>query len=137
LSLKIAPKKSNRSSIKSRKIGHSIDYSKLIMKTTVELPSGQIIDLSGFISLKPSTQNNYELILAGYDRPIDLSQSDAITLKQLLTNKSAPQQQGFPVYSESEQLQRNQIAMAKLQTIIDRDRQQIVGCVIEPVTHHF
>jgi hypothetical protein len=93
------------------------------MKTTVELPSGQIIDLSGFISLKPSTQSNYELILAGYDRPLDLSQSDAITLKQLLTNKSAPQQQGFPVYSESEQLQRNQL-MAKLQTIIDRDRQQ-------------
>ena len=93
------------------------------MKTTVELPSGQIIDLSGFISLKPSTQSNYELILAGYDRPIDLSQSDAIKLKQLL-NKSAPQQHSFPVYSESEQLQRNQIAMAKLQTIIDRDRQQ-------------
>jgi hypothetical protein len=98
---------------------------------TVELPSGQIIDLSGFISLKPSTQiesgdtthSNYELILAGYDRPLDLSQSDAATLKQFLTNQSTLQQ-GFPVYSESEQRQRNQIAMAKLQKIIYRDRQQ-------------
>jgi hypothetical protein len=101
------------------------------VNTTVELPSGQIINLAGFISLKPSTQivsgdptpSNYELILAGYDRPIDLSQSDAVQLKQLLTNKSYLQK-GFPVYSESEQLQRNQIAMAELQTIIDRDRQQ-------------
>jgi hypothetical protein len=92
------------------------------MKTTVQLPSGQIVDLSKCISLKPSTHSDYELILSGYDRPIDLSQSDGIQLKQLLTeNVSQP---AFAVYSETEQLQRNQIAMQRLQAIIDRDRQQ-------------
>jgi hypothetical protein len=92
------------------------------MKTTVELPSGQIVDLAKCISLKPSAHSDYELILAGYDRPIDLSQSDGIQLKQLLTAKGS--QPAFAVYSETEQLQRNQTAMQRLQTIIDRDRQQ-------------
>lgn len=92
------------------------------MKTTVQLPSGQIVDISKCISLKQSTHSNYELILSGYDRPIDLSQPDGIQLKQLLTaNISQP---AFAVYAETEQLQRNQTALHKLQAIIDRDRQQ-------------
>lgn len=92
------------------------------MKTTVELPSGQIIDISRCISLKLSDHSDYELILAGYDRPIDLSQSDGIQLKQILTEKDS--QPAFAVYSESEQLQRNQAAIQQLRTIIDQDRQQ-------------
>jgi hypothetical protein len=92
------------------------------MKTPVELPSGQILDLDRCISLRPNTTNNYELILEGYPHSIEISAPDALKLKQLL--KSSVRAGIFTTRTETEQIQRNLLAAEKLRAIIDRDRQQ-------------
>jgi hypothetical protein len=92
------------------------------MKTPVELPSGQILDLDRCIALRPHTTNNYELILEGYPHSIEISAPDALQLKQLL--KSSLPTGVFPIRTEAEQIQRNLVAAEKLRAIIDRDRQQ-------------
>lgn len=92
------------------------------MKTPVELPSGQILDLDRCIALRPNTADNYELILEGYPHSIEISTPDALQLKQLL--KSSPRARVFATRTEVEQLQRNLLAAEKLRAIIDRDRQQ-------------
>lgn len=57
------------------------------MTKPIKLPSGKIIDLNRFVALFPSdetTESKYELILDGYNKPINLSQKDVEFLHQFL-----------------------------------------------------
>jgi hypothetical protein len=91
------------------------------MTAIVELSSGQMIDLSGCLALNTSADSQYQLFLKGFQKPIDLSESDGLQLKQLLEERSASR--GFVVRSVEEQQQINQVAMEKLQAMIDRQEQ--------------
>ncbi len=86
------------------------------MKTPVELPSGQILDLSRCIILRSAKDDEYELLMDGYQQSIQISTSDAARLKQLLITR-----QDIPVWTSAQQHERNETAMRKLQEIIDRD----------------
>lgn len=87
------------------------------MKTPVELPSGQILDLSRCIFLRLAKDNEYELLMEGYQQSIHISTPDALRLKQLLITRK-----DIPVWNPAQQLERNETAMRKLREIIDRDR---------------
>jgi hypothetical protein len=91
------------------------------MTAIVELSSGQMIDLSGCLALNTSADSQYQLFLKGFQKPIDLSESDGLQLKQLLEERSASR--GFVVRSVEEQQQINQVAMEKLQAMIDQQEQ--------------
>jgi hypothetical protein len=86
------------------------------MKTPIELPSGQILDLSRCITLKALNDSSYELIMEGYPQSLPISMIDALRLKQILLAREE-----IPVWTPSEQQERNKIAMAKLQAMIDQD----------------
>jgi hypothetical protein len=86
------------------------------MKTPMELPSGQILDLSRCITLRLANDRQYELIVDGYQQSLQISTPDAIRLKQILGNRME-----IPVWSPADQQERNQAAMTRLQEIIDRD----------------
>ncbi len=88
------------------------------MTAIVELSSGQMIDLSGCLALSASTDSQYQLFLKGFKQPIKLSESDGLQLKELLEERSVPR--GFVVRTVEEQQQINQVAMEKLQVMIDR-----------------
>jgi hypothetical protein len=88
-----------------------------LMKTPVELPSGQILDLSRCIFLRLAKDNEYELMMEGYQQSIQISTPDALRLKQLLIARK-----DIPVWSPAQQQERNEAAMQKLQEIIDRDK---------------
>lgn len=54
------------------------------MNTSIELPSGKILNITRFIALIPNNNNidsDYQLILEGYPHPINLEPSDAQNLK--------------------------------------------------------
>jgi hypothetical protein len=87
------------------------------MKTPVELPSGQILDLSRCIILRSAKDDEYELLMDGYQQSIQISTSDAARLKQLLITRK-----DIPVWTPVQQQARNEMAMQKLQEIIDRDK---------------
>jgi hypothetical protein len=87
------------------------------MKTPVELPSDQILDLSRCIFLRLAKDNEYELLMEGYQQSIHISTPDALRLKQLLITRK-----DIPVWSPSQQQERNEMAMQKLKEIIDRDK---------------
>jgi hypothetical protein len=84
------------------------------MKTPVELPSGQLLDLSRCITLWPLHNQEYELLMEGCSQPLKISRADAMQLKQVLIDR--PQ---IPVWSPAEQQVRNQAALQKLQEMID------------------
>jgi hypothetical protein len=57
------------------------------MNTSIELPSGKILNITRFIALIPNNNNidsDYQLILEGYPHPINLESSDAQNLKIIL-----------------------------------------------------
>ncbi|WP_242031185.1 hypothetical protein [Anabaena sp. FACHB-1237] len=56
------------------------------MNTSIELPSGKIININRFIALIPNNNidSDYQLILEGYPYPINLESSDAQNLKIIL-----------------------------------------------------
>ncbi|MBF2014657.1 MAG: hypothetical protein VKN72_14080 [Nostocales cyanobacterium 94392] len=85
------------------------------MNTSVELPSGKILNIARFIALLPDDNSNYQLILEGYPNPINIESSDAQTLKQILElaqeKKANPSQSGW---DKEQQLQKNQKAIALL-----------------------
>lgn len=57
------------------------------MNTTIELPSGKILNIARFIALLPvsnASDSGYQLILEGYPNPIHLELSDAQTVKKIL-----------------------------------------------------
>ena len=89
------------------------------MKTPVELPSGQVLDLSRCLTLRPAKDDEYELLMEGHQQSIHLSTPDATRLKKLLVTRRE-----IPVWSPVEQQKRNELAMKKLQEIIDRDQQK-------------
>ena len=60
------------------------------MNTSIELPSGKILNITRFIALIPNNNNidsDYQLILEGYPHPINLEPSDAQNLKIILQSK--------------------------------------------------
>lgn len=57
------------------------------MTTSIELPSGKILNIARFIALLPVSNNgdsSYQLILEGYSHHINLELSDAQALKKFL-----------------------------------------------------
>jgi hypothetical protein len=94
------------------------------MNTTVELPSGKILNLARFIALIPvdnASDNSYELILEGYPTPICVDHKDADMIRQFLnlgksTSYANEKPNEKPAWSMEEQLRLNipkMIALAK------------------------
>jgi hypothetical protein len=90
------------------------------MNTSIELPSGKILNITRFIALIPNNNNidsDYQLILEGYPHPINLESSDAQNLKIILQSKldqNTPVSTHKSTWNQQEQLQKNQKAMAIL-----------------------
>lgn len=90
------------------------------MNTSIELPSGKILNITRFIALIPNNNNigsDYQLILEGYPHPINLESSDAQNLKIFLQSKldqNTPINTHKSTWNQQEQLQKNQKAMAIL-----------------------
>lgn len=79
------------------------------MNTSIELPSGKILNIARFIALLPAsniTDSSYQLILEGYPNPINLESSDAETLKKILELDKH-----ISVWDKDKQLQKNQRAI--------------------------
>ncbi|MEA5577516.1 hypothetical protein [Anabaena sp. UHCC 0451] len=96
------------------------------MNTSIELPSGKIINIARFIALIPNNNihSNYQLILEGYPHPIDLESSDAQNLKIILQSKldqDTPLATHQSTWNQQEQLQKNQKAMAILAQLMEQD----------------
>jgi hypothetical protein len=97
------------------------------MNTSIELPSGKILNISRFIALLPPSNNDdssYQLILEGYSTPINLELSDVEVLKKNLElekdNLVSNHQSGW---DKEKQLQKNQRAMELLAKRIEQDKQ--------------
>ncbi|MGV2831519.1 hypothetical protein [Myxosarcina sp. GI1(2024)] len=93
------------------------------MDKTVELPSGKIIDLSRFVALIPNEKaenQEYSLILEGYERSIALDLQEATSIKELLKADSSKNHNG--VWDREEQLRKNQPAIGLLKKRIARNR---------------
>jgi hypothetical protein len=90
------------------------------MNTSIELPSGKILNITRFIALIPNNNNidsDYQLILEGYPHPINLEPSDAQNLKIILQSnldKNTPISTHKSTWNQQEQLQKNQKAMSIL-----------------------
>ena len=90
------------------------------MNTSIELPSGKVLNITRFIALIPNNNNidsDYQLILEGYPHPINLEPSDAQNLKIILQSKldqNTPVSTHKSTWNQQEQLQKNQKAMAIL-----------------------
>ena len=83
------------------------------MNTSIELPSGKILNITRFIALIPNNNNNidsdYQLILEGYPHPINLESSDAQNLKIILQSKldqNTPISTHKSTWNQQEQLQK-------------------------------
>ena len=95
------------------------------MTTTIELPSGKIIDLARFVALIPdekATNNEYHLILEGYEKAIALDSQEASSVKEHLKMKSTQNVNG--VWDREEQLRKNQPKLKKLREWIDQKKQE-------------
>jgi len=93
------------------------------MTTTIELPSGKIIDLNRFVALVPDekTENQeYHLILEGYDKAIALDSQEALSVKEHLKLKSKHNVNG--VWDREEQLRKNKPAIELLKKRIARNQ---------------
>lgn len=83
------------------------------MTTSIELPSGKILNIARFIALLPvsdTADRGYHLILEGYPHPINLESSDAQALKKALEIDKAvsTDESGW---DQEKQLQKNKRAM--------------------------
>ena len=93
------------------------------MNKTIELPSGKIIDLNRFVALVPDEKTGnqeYHLILDGYDKAIALDSQEAKSIKELLKVKSTQNSNG--VWDREEQLRKNQPAIKLLKKRIARNK---------------
>jgi hypothetical protein len=93
------------------------------MNTSIELPSGKIININRFIALIPhnNIDSDYQLILEGYPHPINLESSDAQNLKIILQSKldqNTKTNTHQSIWNQQEQIQKNQKAMAILAKLI-------------------
>ncbi len=95
------------------------------MITTIELPSGKIIDLNRFVALVPDEKKanqEYHLILDGYDKAIALNSQEALSVKEHLKMKSKHNVNG--VRDREEQLRKNQPAIELLKKRIERIKKE-------------
>ncbi len=85
------------------------------MDTSIELPSGKILNIARFIALLPNSNeigSSYQLILEGYPTPINLELSDVQTLKKIMNlDKEKIINTHQSTWNQEEQLQKNQKAM--------------------------
>lgn len=94
------------------------------MNTTLELPTGKIIDLNRFVALLPNktTQEpQYLLILEGYSQAISIDSVEAKFIKQYLQLKS--NQNSNSSWDREEQLRKNQPKLKLLRERIERIKQ--------------
>lgn len=96
------------------------------MNSTVELPSGKILNLARFIALIPvdnAKDDSYELILEGYPAPIRVDHKDADTIRQFLNlAKSTSYANEKPAWSMEEQLKQNVPKMIALAKYMERNK---------------
>jgi hypothetical protein len=96
------------------------------MNSTVELPSGKIIDLTRFVALVPdeeTTESKYSLILEGSFHQIALSPQEAISIKKYL--QSVPSQNSTDTWNKEEQIRKNQLAIQLLRQHIERLKKEL------------
>ncbi|GAA6619252.1 hypothetical protein [Scytonema sp. NUACC26] len=95
------------------------------MNTTIELPSGKILNIARFIALLPNQKvdESYDLILEGYPHPITLEKKDVEILMrrfQFDLDSERRENQEFPTscnesgWDREEQLQKNLTALELL-----------------------
>ncbi len=95
------------------------------MTSTIELPSGKVIDLARFVALLPdekTANNTYSLILEGCEKAIALNPQEAKSIKEHLNLKSNKNHNG--VWDREEQLRKNQPKLKKLREWIDQKKQE-------------
>jgi hypothetical protein len=96
------------------------------MNTSIELPSGKILNIARFIALLPTSNTNdsgYHLILEGYPTPIHLELSDAQTLKKILElDKEKIVSTTQPEWDKDKQLIKNQRAIELLAKRIEEHK---------------
>lgn len=93
------------------------------MNKTIELPSGKIIDLNRFVALVPderSANQEYHLILEGYEQAISLDAQEATSVKEHLKLKS--EQNGNDNWDWEKQRRKNQPAIELLKKRIARNK---------------
>lgn len=93
------------------------------MNKTIELPSGKIIDLNRFVALVPderSANQEYHLILEGYEQAIALDAQEATSVKEHLELKS--EQNGNDNWDWEKQRRKNQPAIELLKKRIARNK---------------
>lgn len=93
------------------------------MNKTIELPSGKIIDLNRFVALVPderSANQEYHLILEGYEQAIALDAQEATSVKEHLKLKS--EQNGNDNWDWEKQRRKNQPAIELLKKRIARNK---------------
>lgn len=95
------------------------------MNTTVELPSGKILNLARFIALIPAENtkdDSYDLILEGYPTPIRVTHKDADIIRQFLNLGNTSYNHEKPAWSMEEQLRRNVPKMIALAKYMERNK---------------
>lgn len=108
------------------------------MITTIELPSGKIIDLNRFIALIPDEKaenEQYHLILEGFGNAIALDATEATSVKEHLKVRSNKNHNG--VWDPEEQLRKNQPKLKKLREWIDSKKQEPVSSEKEAAFEEF
>ncbi len=93
------------------------------MNTTIELLSGKIIDLNRFVALVPDEKlenQEYHLILEGYEKAITLDSQEAASVKEHLKVKSKQNSNG--IWDREEQIRKNQPAIELLKKRIAKNK---------------
>jgi hypothetical protein len=93
------------------------------MNSTIELPTGKILDLNRFVALFPeneTTKELYSLILEGCSHMIHLDRSEADIVKQYLQLQKNHSKNGS--WDREEQLKKNQPAIKLLKERIERHK---------------
>lgn len=93
------------------------------MNTTIELSNGKIINLNRFVALIPDekTENQeYHLILEGYEKAIALDSQEAASVKKHFKVKSKQNSNG--VWDREEQIRKNQPAIELLKKRIAKNK---------------
>ena len=93
------------------------------MNSTIELPSGKVLDLNRFVALLPekdSKNNQYSLILEGFSQVISLNQNEANIVRKHLKLKTNYYEKGDLDWKE--QLRKNQPAIKLLKERIEKHK---------------
>ncbi len=93
------------------------------MNSTIELPSGKVLDLNRFVALLPekdSKNNQYSLILEGFSQIIYLNQNESDIVRKHLQLKTNCYEKSD--WDLQKQLQKNQPAVELLRERIERHK---------------